>query len=127
MRKKFFIGILIVLIISVIAILNIKNDKNVFIGESENWKAKFVTTEGHSKLKIKYKNSKDVVEQKFNYSYKFIDGEDAVVVVKNEILEAGQEKAIKIQRPGLYSNRESTYKLIISWNGNEETINLKKK
>ncbi len=36
MRKKFFIGILIVLIISVIAILNIKNDKNVFIGESEN-------------------------------------------------------------------------------------------
>ena len=53
MRKKFFIGILIVLIISVIAILNIKNDKNVFIGESENWKAKFVTTEGHSKLEIK--------------------------------------------------------------------------
>lgn len=83
MRKKFFIGILIVLIISVIAILNIKNDKNVFIGESENWKAKFVTTEGHSKLEIKYKNSKDVVEQKFNYSYQFIDGEDAVVVVKN--------------------------------------------
>ncbi|HBG0360852.1 TPA: hypothetical protein KPE04_003738, partial [Clostridioides difficile] len=76
---------------------------------------------------IKYKNSKDVVEQKFNYSYQFIDGEDAVVVVKNEILEAGQEKAIKIQRPGLYSNRESSYKLIISWNGNEETINLKKK
>ncbi|MDX5795378.1 hypothetical protein SIK60_16540 [Clostridioides difficile] len=127
MRKKFFIGILIVLIISVIAILNIKNDKNVFIGESENWKAKFVTTEGHSNLEIKYKNSKDVVEQKFNYSYQFIDGEDAVVVVKNEILEAGQEKAIKIQRPGLYSNRESSYKLIISWNGNEETINLKKK
>lgn len=127
MRKKFFIGILIVLIISVIAILNIKNDKNVFIGESENWKAKFVTTEGHLKLEIKYKNSKDVVEQKFNYSYQFIDGEDAVVVVKNEILEAGQEKAIKIQRPGLYSNRESSYKLIISWNGNEETINLKKK
>ncbi|MDX5646653.1 hypothetical protein SIK43_19780 [Clostridioides difficile] len=127
MRKKFFIGILIVLIISVIAILNIKNDKNVFIGESENWKAKFVTTEGHSKLEIKYKNSKDVVEQKFNYSYQFIDGEDAVVVVKNEILEAGQEKAIQIQRPGLYSNIESSYKLIISWNGNEETINLKKK
>ncbi|WP_213056224.1 hypothetical protein, partial [Escherichia coli] len=69
--------------------------------------------EGHSKLEIKYKNSKDVVEQKFNYSYQFIDGEDAVVVVKNEILEAGQEKAIKIQRPGLYSNRESSYKLII--------------
>lgn len=127
MRKKIFIGIFIVLVISVITMLNIKNDKNVFIGESENWIAKFVTTEEQSELELRYKDSKNVVEQKFNYSYKFIDGKDAVVVVKNEILEAGQEKAIKIQRPGLYSNRESSYKVIISWNGNEETINLKKK
>lgn len=127
MRKKNFIGIFIVLVISVIAMLNIKNDKNVFIGESENWIAKFVTTEEQSELELRYKDSKNVVEQKFNYSYKFIDGKDAVVVLKNEILEAGQEKAIKIQRPGLYSNRESSYKVIISWNGNEETINLKKK
>ncbi|HBF2019639.1 TPA: hypothetical protein KN216_004037, partial [Clostridioides difficile] len=47
--------------------------------------------------------------------------------LKDAVLESGQEKIIKRQRPGLYSNRESNYKVIISWNKNEETINLKKK
>ncbi|MFL8801471.1 MULTISPECIES: hypothetical protein [unclassified Clostridioides] len=86
-----------------------------------------MTTEERSELEIKYKDSKKVFDQKFDYSYEFIDGKDAVVIVNGEVLEAGREKAIKIQRPGLYSNRESSYKVIISWNGNEETINLEKK
>ncbi|MCC0679569.1 hypothetical protein IC218_04750 [Clostridioides sp. ES-S-0005-03] len=127
MRKKLFLGIFIVLVIATIVVLNIKNDKNVFIGESEHWTAKFVTTEEQSELEIKYKDSKDAVKQNFNYSYEFIDGEDAVIILKDAVLESGQEKIIKRQRPGLYSNRESNYKVIISWNRNEETINLKKK
>ncbi|HBF5843417.1 TPA: hypothetical protein KOR57_004072, partial [Clostridioides difficile] len=83
--------------------------------------------EEQSELEIKYKDSKDAVKQKFNYSYEFIDGEDAIIILKDAVLESGQEKIIKRQRPGLYSNRESNYKVIISWNKNEETINLKKK
>ncbi|MFL8674216.1 hypothetical protein AB8L61_19415 [Clostridioides difficile] len=129
MVKKLFIGIFIVLIFFVILIFNKTktHDENIFIGESEHWTAKFVTTEERSELEIKYKDSKKAFDQKFDYSYEFIDGKDAVVIVNGEVLEAGREKAIKIQRPGLYSNRESSYKVIISWNGNEETINLEKK
>lgn len=129
MVKKLFIGIFIVLIFFAILIFNKTktNDENIFVGESKHWAAKFVTTEERSELEIKYKDSKKVFEQKFDYSYEFIDGKEAVVIVKDEVLEADQEKAIKIQRPGLYSNRESSYKVIIYWNGNEESINLKKK
>ncbi|UWD50598.1 hypothetical protein NYR90_19860 (plasmid) [Clostridioides difficile] len=129
MVKKLFISIFIVLIFFAILIFNKTktNDENIFVGESKHWAAKFVTTEERSELEIKYKDSKKVFEQKFDYSYEFIDGKEAVVIVKDEVLEAGQEKAIKIQRPGLYSNRESSYKVIIYWNGNEESINLKKK
>lgn len=127
MKKIFFLCIFIVLAFFAILIFNKADDENIFIGESEHWTAKFVTTEERSELEIKYKDSKKVFEQKFDYSYEFIDGKDAVVILKDAVLEAGQEKAIKIQRPGLYSNRESSYKVVISWNGNEETINLKKK
>ncbi|MCC0647209.1 hypothetical protein [Clostridioides sp. ZZV15-6598] len=129
MVKKLFIGIFIVLIFFAILIFNKTktNDENIFIGESKHWTAKFVTTEERSELEIKYKDSKKAFDQKFDYSYEFIDGKDAVVILKDEVLEAGQEKAIKIERPGLYSNRESSYKVIIYWNGNEESINLKKK
>ncbi|CZR95864.1 hypothetical protein CDFC105_73144 [Clostridioides difficile] len=127
MVKKLFLGIFIVFVISIIFIFIKNSDENIFIGESEHWTAKFVTTEERSELEIKYKDSKKVFDQKFDYSYEFIDGKDAVVIVNGEVLEAGQEKAIKIQRPGLYSNRESSYKVIISWNGNEESINLKKR
>ncbi|NMS91517.1 hypothetical protein HGQ85_16470 [Clostridioides difficile] len=127
MVKKLFLGIFIVFAISIFFIFSKTDDENIFIGESEHWTAKFVTTEERSELEIKYKDSKKVFDQKFDYSYEFIDGKDAVVIVNGEVLEAGREKAIKIQRPGLYSNRESSYKVIISWNGNEETINLKKK
>lgn len=127
MGKKLFLGIFLVLAIAVMVILNGKSDKNIFAGESRHWIAKFVTTEEQSELEIKYKDSKNAFEQKFNYSYEFIDGEDAVIILKDSVLEAGQEKIIKRQRPGLYSNRETNYKVIISWNGNEETINLKKK
>lgn len=127
MVKKLFLGIFIVFAIFIFFIFSKTDDENIFIGESEHWTAKFVTTEERSELEIKYKDSKKVFDQKFDYSYEFIDGKEAVVILKDAVLEAGQEKAIKIQRPGLYSNRESSYKVIISWNGNEETINLKKK
>ncbi|MCC0638355.1 hypothetical protein [Clostridioides sp. ES-S-0001-02] len=127
MKKIFFLCILIVLAFFAILIFNKTSDENIFTGESKHWRAKFVTTEERSELEIKYKDSKKVFDQKFDYSYEFIDGKEAVVILKDAVLEAGQEKAIKIQRPGLYSNRESSYKVIISWNGNEETINLKKK
>lgn len=127
MVKKLFLGIFIVFAISIFFIFSKTDDENIFIGESEHWTAKFVTTEERSELEIKYKDSKKVFDQKFDYSYEFIDGKDAVVIVNGEVLEVGREKAIKIQRPGLYSNRESSYKVIVSWNGNEETINLKKK
>lgn len=129
MVKKLFISIFIVLIFFAILIFNKTktNDENIFSGESKHWAAKFVTTEERSELEIKYKDSKKVFDQKFDYSYEFIDGKEAVVILKDAVLEAGQEKAIKIERPGLYSNRESSYKVIIYWNGNEESINLKKK
>lgn len=127
MVKKLFLGIFIVFAISIFFIFSKTDDENIFIGESEHWTAKFVTTEERSELEIKYKDSKKVFDQKFDYSYEFIDGKDAVVIVNGEVLEVGREKAIKIQRPGLCSNRESSYKVIVSWNGNEETINLKKK
>ncbi|ARB07085.1 hypothetical protein Semix9P1_phi42 [Clostridioides phage phiSemix9P1] len=127
MVKKLFLGIFIVFAISIFFIFSKTDDENIFIGESEHWTAKFVTTEERSELEIKYKDSKKVFDQKFDCSYEFIDGKDAVVIVNGEVLEAGREKTIKIQRSGLYSNRESSYKVIISWNGNEETINLKKK
>lgn len=127
MVKKLFLGIFIIFVIFIIFIFIKNSDENIFMGESKHWTAKFVTTEERSELEIKYKDSKKVFDQKFYYSYEFIDGKDAVVIVNDEVLEAGQEKAIKKQRPGLYSNMESSYKVIIYWNGIEESINLKKK
>lgn len=126
MRKKLFIGIFIVFAISIIFVFSRTTDGNTFTGESEHWKAKCMVSEQRSTLEIIYKNEKEGTNKKFKFSYKFLAGQEKIIIV-NEDLDAGQRKIMKSKREGKYQGDGSDYKVIVSWNENEETINLKQK
>lgn len=126
MGKKLFMGIFIVFAISVFFMFNRMNDMNTFMGESEYWKVRCIVSEQDSELEIKYKYGKEGFSQKFNFSCKFLAGKEEIINL-NRTLNSEREKVVRDRRDGKYQGNGSDYKVIISWNGNEETINLKQK